>query len=298
MTRRLGTLTLILAVALTAGCAYFQKKDEPPPLPPIEEPKPPLKMKGEYFTAFPWDELAKPQKTGSDPDTWTYTLKEGDTLESVAEKQMGDPTMADRLASFNELPAPGSVVPGDKVVVPYPIIGVSSKIMIKHKGEKEFGAPQPFGVEFQKGDEYKLRFEANVNGYMYVFRKGLKEVSFLFPARAKAPATPRRGRRPEPQPVMRDSGKVRKHEPVEIPLGPKGFQYDPKKAGEMLYIFLSLREIPSLEELKEKKTVRAEDLEDVMRRVKEGEIYQERPYHLLRIADPSEVLGFTLNIDG
>lgn len=299
MTRCLVTFTLILAVGLTTGCSYLQKKDEPPPLPPIEEPKPPLKMKSEYFNSYPWDELSKPLKPG-DPDTWTYTLKEGDTLESVVEKQMGDPAMSDRLAAQNELPSPSSAVSGDKIVIPYPIIAVSSKIMVKHKGEKEFGAPEPFGVAFQKGDEYRLRFEANVNGHLYVFRKGLKEVVFLYPSYAKPPkpkAKPKRGQQPQP-PRMLETGKVKKHEAVEIPLGTKGFTYDPKKVGDELFVFLSLKEIPSLEELKEKKTVRVEDLEDVMRRVKNGQVHAEPPYHLLRIADPGEVLGFTLHIDG
>jgi hypothetical protein len=294
MMRRLVTFTLILAVGLTTGCSYLQKKDEPPPLPPIEEPKPPLKMKSEYFNSYPWDELSKPLKSG-DPDTWTYTLKEGDTLETVAQKQMGDAAMADKLAAQNELPSPSSAVPGDKVVIPYPIIGVSSQIMVKHKGEKQFGAPQPFGVAFQKGDEYKLRFESNVDGNLYVFRKGLKGVEFLYPSYTKPPKT-KRGH--QPQPHMLETGKVKKHEAVEIPLGPKGFKYDQKKVGDMLYVFLSLKEIPSLEELKGKKTLRVEELEDVMRRVKEGQVYAEPPYHVLRISDPAEVLGFTLNIDG
>lgn len=300
--RHLVTFTLILAVALTTGCAYFQKPEPPPPLPPIEEPKPPLKMKSEYFSSFPWEELSKPQKTGNEPDTWTYTLKEGDTLDSVAEKQMGDSSLADRLASYNDLSSPSSVKAGDTIVIPDPIIGVSSQIMVKHKGEKEFGTPQPFGVEFKKGDQYKLRFETNVDGHLYVFRRGLKEVQYLYPERIKPPKRPKgakRSKKPEPQaPLMRESGKVKKHDPVEIPLGPKGFAYDPKKKGEMLFVFLSLKEIPGLEDLKSKATVRPEDLEDVMRRVKQSEVHKESPYHLLRIKDPGEILGFTLDIDG
>jgi len=39
-------------------------------------------------------------------------------------------------------------------------------------------------------------------------------------------------------------------------------------------------------------------VEDVMHRVKEGEILNETPFHLLRISDPSEILGFSQNIDG
>jgi hypothetical protein len=300
MMRRLVLFTLILAVALTTGCSYFQKPEPPPPLPPIEEPKPPLKMKSEYFNSFPWEDLSKPQETGNEPDTWTYTFKEGDTLESVAEKQMGDGSMADRLASYNDLTSPSTVTPGKTIVIPDPIIGASSKIMVKHKGEKEFGTPEPFGVEFKKGDEYKFRFETNVDGHLYVFRRGPKGVLYLYPERIMPPKKPKRGKRdktPEPSPITRES-KVKKHEPVDIPLGVKGFRYDPKKVGEQLFVFLSLKEIPSLEELKGKTKIRPEDLEDVMRRVKVGEVFDKPPYHLLRITDPSEILGFKLNIDG
>lgn len=293
MKRPLIICSVILTLGLITGCSYFQPKDVPPPLPPIEEPKPPLTMKKDYFNSFPWEALPKAQKDGNDPDTWIYALKEGDTLEGVAEKQMGDSAMAERLASYNELPSPSSVVPGDKIVIPYPIIGVSSQIMLKHKGEKGFGPPERFGVEFKKGDEYKLRFETNVNGYLYVFRKGLKEVAFLYPSRAKTSTRVR-----HPKPIMRDTGRVKPHEPIEIPIGKKGFKYDPKKAGDMIFVFLALKEIPSLEDLKEKKKIGIEDLEDVMRSVKEGVIFDQPPYHLLRISSPSEIMGFTLDIDG
>jgi hypothetical protein len=286
-------LTVVFTLGLITGCAYFQKKDEPPPLPPIEETKPPLKLKAQYFNSFPWDELPAPQKDGNDPDTWTYTFKEGDSMESVAEKQMGSSAMADRLASYNELASPSSVSPGDKIVIPYPIIGMSSQIMIKSKGVREFDPPKPFPPDFKAGDQYKLKFTANVNGHCYIFRKGIKEVIFLYPSRAKTSSRARKQK-----PLMRETGKMRAHEPIEIPMGNKGFDYDPKKAGDMLLVFLSLREIPALEDLKEKSKISFQELEDVMRRVKEGEILDEPPYHLLRISDPSEVFGFTLNIDG
>ncbi len=97
---------------------------------------------------------------------------------------------------------------------------------------------------------------------------------------------------------MRDTGKVTAHDAIEIPIGKKGFVFDSKKAGDMLYVFLCLKKVPELEDLKEKKTVRPEDVEDVMHRVKEGEIYTEGASRLLRITDPSEILGFSLNIDG
>lgn len=293
MNHRVYLFPLIVIVAIITGCSYFQKKDEPPPLPPIEETKPPLTMKSDFFKSYPWEQLPKPRKDGNDPDTTTYTMKEGDTVESVAENLMGDPALAAGLASFNDLSSPSTGKPGEKIVVPYPIIGVRSEIMIKSKGDRDFGAPRPFGVEFKKGDEYKLRFEPNVNSHLYVLRKGAKGLEYLYPAQVK---TTKRTKSTEP--LMRDTGRVNAHEAVEIPIGKKGFAYDPKKVGDMIYVFQSLRKIPELEDLKDKKTLRVEDVEDVMHRVKEGEVLNSPPYHMLRITDPSEVLGFSLNIDG
>lgn len=288
-------LTLILTLGLSAGCSYltFQKKDVPPPLPPIEETKPPLKLTTEYFKAFPWPELPKPRKDGNDPDTFTYTVKEGDTLESIAESMMGAPSLAVGLAEFNELASPTSVKAGDKIVIPFPIIGMSSQIMVKGKKEKEFGSPVAFDVDFKKGDQYKLRFEPNVNGYCYILRQGAKGMTFLYPAQVKLS---RRNRRA--QPLMRDSGKAKAFEPIEIPMGNKGFLYDLKKAGDRVFVFLSLRTIPELEDLKEKTKIRVEEVEDVMHRVKEGGVVTDGPLRVLRIADPSEILGFVLNLSG
>jgi len=293
MKRSLILSLVVLILGMISGCSYFQKKDEPPPLPPIEETKPPLTMKSDYFKAFPWGELPSPKKDGNDPDTETYTLKEGETLEQVAESRMGDPNLAERLANYNELTAASEAKPGDKIVIPNPIIGVVSQIRIKGKKDKDFGNPEPFGAEFKAGDQYKLRFETNVDGYLYVFRKGVKTVEMLYPARAKVA---KRGKK-ETKPLMRDTGKVKKNEAVEIPTG-KGFVYNPKKAGDVLYVFLSLRQIPDLDDLKEAKTIAAKDVELAMSRVKEGEILNESPYHLLRISKPAEILGFTINIDG
>jgi len=293
MKRPLFFFPIILMLGLITGCAYFQKKDEPPPLPPIEETKPPLSLKSVHFKVFPWVALPKPRKDGNDPDTITYTMKEGDTMEIVAESMMGDPGLSVGLASFNELSSPSAARAGDKIVIPNPMIGMSSQIMVKSKGDKDFGEPKSFGVEFKKGDEYKLRFESNVNGFLYVLRKGAKGMEYLYPAQVK------KGKRnKDPKPLMRDTGRVTAHEAVEIPIGKNGFVYDPKKAGDMIYAFLSLKKIPELEDLKEKKAIRVEDVEDVMHRVKEGEILNETPFHLLRISDPSEILGFSQNIDG
>lgn len=293
-------LLSVLILGLTTGCAYFQKKDEPPPLPPIEETKPPLTLKGAYFKSFPWSELPKPLKDGNDPDTFTFTAKEGDTVESIAEKNMGNPALASGLATYNALSSPTSVPVNEKIVIPYPIIGMSSQLMVKEKGEKDFTRTEPFSTELKKGDQYKFRFEPNINGYCYIFREGAKGVELLYPAKVTKPdLKDKKGKKRVAEPLMRDTGKVMAYEPIIIPVGKAGFSFDPKSAGDRIYVFLAMRRIPELEDLKEKKKIAVEDIQDVMHRVKIGDIYsEEAPYHLLRVADPSEILGFSLNIKG
>ena len=300
MKRTYVILFIVFVLGLMAGCSYFQKKDEPPPLPPIEETKPPLSMKGDYFKSFPWDELPKPLKDGNDQDTMVYTVKEGENLEEVAEKTMGDRAVASGLASFNDLSSPMSVSAGEKLIIPYPIIGVSSQIVVKEKGQREFSEPKPFDTALKKGDQYKLRFEPNVDGYLYIFREGAKQTTMLFPpAPVKAKATKRRAKPKKEQPTASPSASVKAHEPILIPSGKNGFRYDPKRAGDRVYFFLSLRKIPELEDLREKKKITVQDIQDVMHRVKIGEIFTEDPpYTLLRIADPSEILGRSLNLSG
>jgi hypothetical protein len=285
----------IITVGTMTGCAIFQKKDEPPPLPPIEETKPPLSLRGEHFKSYPWDQLPKPLKDGNDPDTFVYTAKEGDTLDSVAEKSMGDTTLAPGLASYNQLSPSMEVKVGEKIIVPYPIIGVSNQLAVKRKGDKKFGEPVAFGTELKKGDEYKLRLESNVNGHLYVFREGPKETTMLYPA--LLPKSPRARSRTQ-ETLMRDTGVIRAHEEVLIPSGPKGIQYDPMKAGDKVYVFFSLRPIPGLEDLKDKKKITKPELDDVLMLVREGEIRSEPPLKLIRISDPKHVLGFTLNLGG
>jgi len=293
MKRFVNVFLVVLIMGLFGGCAYLQKKDEPPPLPPIEETKPPLTMKSKYFESFPWEDLAKPRKDGNDPDAMAYTVKEGDSWDGIAESMMGSPGLAKGLASYNDMSPGQRVTSGEKIVIPNPIIGLSSQIRVKEKKEKTFGSPKPFSASFNKGDEYKLRFESNVNGYCYVFRLGTKGVDPLFPSKVKI------GKRNKtPEPLTRETGKVTAHDALELPIGPKGYLFDPKKQADQIMVFLSLREVPDLEALKDKKTIRPEDVRAFMQRVRESEILAEPPYHLLRITDPKEILGFTLNISG
>ncbi|MGO9121865.1 MAG: LysM peptidoglycan-binding domain-containing protein [Desulfomonilaceae bacterium] len=302
MKRSLILIMFILIPGLIAGCGYFQKKDEPPPLPPIEETKPPLTMKSDYFKAYPWNDLSKPRKDGNDPDTTVYTVKEGDTLDKIAENLMGNAGMARDLASYNDLPATDRLAAGDKVIIPNPIMGISSQMLIKSKKETEFAPAKAFDVELKPGDQYKMRFESDINGYAYILREDPKGTEFLYPAPVKV--APKRGKKDRaPEALPRDTGKVEAHQFLDIPMGPKGFAYDPKKKGERIFVFLSLRKIPELEDLKErslkdKKKIKQVDVEDVMIKVKQGEILSQPPYHLLRISDPKEILGFTLNING
>jgi LysM domain len=286
-----------LTLALAASCAYLQPKDKPPPLPPIEETRPPLILKGDYFRKFPWNELAKPRKDGNDPDTSTYVVREDDTLESIARKEMGDASLASGLASYNELSSPLEVPVGDKLVIPDPIIGMSSQVIIKPKGEKEYGPPESFDVRFKKGDEFKMKFESNVDGYCYVFIKGAKGTEMLFPPKVKPEKKP--GRRSKPtEPIKRESAEVKAYTPFEVPAGQK-VVYNSKMSGDTVRVFLSLRPIAGLEDLIEKKKIESDELLDVMHRVKEGDIYRsEPPYMLLRASDTADILGFSLNIIG
>ncbi len=310
-------ISLFIILGLVTGCAYFPKKDEPPPLPEIVETKPPLEKtwKAEYFKAFPWDALAKPRKDGNDPDTTTYTVeeKDGETLASIAEKTMGDPGLAKGLAEHNGISQSSKVPTGDKIVIPNPIIGMSNQILVKGKGDPDFGSPQSFETQIKKGDQYKFRFESNVDGYCYILRQGPKGVEFLFPAALKLPppraqtkaqlkAQQKKGgqkkvQAPPPTPPMRDTSKVKAHEYFEIPTGKKGFVSDGKGAGDRVYVFLSLREIPELESLKEKSKIGPEDVEDVMHKMDPGKVHSEGPYRLLRINNPSELLGYVLNLN-
>ncbi len=247
-----------------------------------------------YFKTFPWSALPKPRKDGNDPDSTVYTFKEGDTLESVAEKEMGASGLAAPLAEYNELSSPTSVSTGDKIVIPHPIIGVNSQIRVKAKKEKKFGSLEAFNTEFKKGDHYKMIFEPNADGYLYVFRESAKEgVTMLYPAKAKKG---KRNKREEP--LMRDTGKVKAFDAVEIPIGDKGFAYDSKNVGDRVLVFLSLRKIPALDDLKDKKKIRIEDVKDVMHDVNEADIVTDGAIRVMRIADPTKILGFSLNING
>ncbi|AFM27410.1 LysM peptidoglycan-binding domain-containing protein [Desulfomonile tiedjei] len=303
MKRSFIACCLILTLGLITSCAYLQKPDVPPPLPPVETKiKPPFKVKAEHFAKFPWNELSPVRKDEPELNTEVYTVKEGDTLESIAEAKMGDKALAGPLGEYNEIR--GAVVPGEKIVIPYPIIGVSSKLLIKSKGTKEFGPPAPFNTELNKGDEYKMRFETNADGYLYVFRQGLKAVTLLYPAKPAKPKPPagRRARqaKPEEPPSVSDTGgKVAAHEAIEIPIAQKkGFVFDSANRGDMIFVFFSMRRISDLDDLKEKKTITVQELQAVMHRVKQEDVVSEPPNTVIRVSDPLEILGFTLNLNG
>lgn len=294
MKRCLIYVCLILVLGFMTGCAYLQKPEPPPPLPPVEtKVKPPFKLKGEHFKEFPWSELGEPRKDEPEPNAETYSVREGDTLDGLAEDKMGNRTLAGRLADYNGLSPNAPVTPGERIVIPNPIIGVSSRLLIKHKGEKEFGSPVPFDTELKKGDEFKMKFETNINGYLYVFRQAVKGANFLYPPKAK---TTKRTRQLEP--ASRETGKVKAHDSVEIPFEKKGFVWDAKSSGDVVFIFLSMKKIPELEDLKDKKSIKEEDLQAVMHKVKPGDAVSEAPYSVIRISDPNEILGFRLNLNG
>ncbi len=259
-------------------------------------------MKGDYFKTYPWSALSKPRKDANEPDTTMYTVKEGDTLDKIAENSMGNRGLAPDLAKYNDLLPSSKISTGDKIVIPNPIIGISSQMWVKSKKDKDFAQAKAFDVELGPGDQYKMKFESNVDGYLYVLRQDPKGTEFLYPAPVKvAPKRGKKSKTVEPLPLA--TAKIEANRPIDVPMGPQGFKYDPKKKGDRILVFLSLRQIPDLEDLrerssKEKKQIRQDDVEDVMLRVKQGEVFSQPPYHLLRISDPSEVLGFKVNING
>jgi hypothetical protein len=205
---------------------------------------------------------------------------------------MGDSALGPHLATYNQK-SPGDEKSGETIVIPNPIIGMSCQILVKEKGKKRFGEPQPFDTEFKSGDQYKLRFESNVTGYCYVFQHGFKGVRMLYPSQLK---TGKRNKKKKP--LARRTAEVKAHDPIIIPTGKAGFRYNRKREGDKVYVFLSINRIAELNDLMGKKKIGAEELQDVLHRVKEGEIYSDPPYWLLRISDPSEILGFTLHLNG
>jgi hypothetical protein len=295
---------VLLTWSLFSGCALVPKPDDPPPLPKVEEPKPtpPLTLKGDHFKAFPWDELPKMRKEGTDPDTTVYVCRSDESLDKVAEEQMGDRTLAGGLARFNELADPKGVKEGEKLIIPFPIIGVSSQMVVKGKDDKDFGQPQPIGYKLAKGDQYKLRFETNVNGYLYVYRTGMKGTTQLFPA-PSAPAKPApRGKkptRPQPEPPAEPKDKVMAHQPVLIPsAGKPGKAFDPNAVVDRIHVFFSMREIPALESLRRAKKIEKSDLE-LKDEINEGKIVESLPVRVIRVENPKEILGFTIsNVSG
>ena len=53
-----------------------------------------------------------------DVATETYTVRQGDTLTSIAEAEYGDPTLDDFLAEANGIDDPTSLRPGDEIEIP------------------------------------------------------------------------------------------------------------------------------------------------------------------------------------
>jgi hypothetical protein len=290
--------SLIFFESLISGCApLFPKPEPPPPLPVIEEPKPQIKVKSDYFKAFPWSELGKPSKDGNEPNTKMYTWRDDDTFAKVAEAEMGNPAWGNDLAKYNDIADPSKVIAGDKIVIPNPIVGLEYRMVIKRLKEKAFGAPEPVDTPLKKGDEYKFSFLSNVNGYLYVFKQSPKEVELLYPAQVKKG---HRNRRPER--LQRDDGKITADVSLVIPSTPKGLSFDPKRSGDRVWVYLSLKPIQGLEELKDKAKISEAEVDEVMRDVKAGDIVSSDTatgVKVIRMPDPSkDILGFTLNISG
>jgi hypothetical protein len=291
---------MVTVVLFASSCAYIPIKteDEPPPLPPIAETKkPPLEVKPIHFREFPWDELEKPTGDQTPNNTYIYTVKEGDTLESIAREQMGDASLSVGLATYNGLSSNMRVSEGENLIIPYPIVGIKSEVLVKPKDDDEL-IPDTFEREFNDKDEFRMRFEPNVDGHCYIFRVTSRSTSMLYPYKEEKPRRPRPGQEPG---LKRKSSEVKAHEPIGIPEDEDiRIKYNhPTMAGDRIVVFLSISPIPALEELKEEKIIQEQDLIDVMHsRVKPDKIITEPPIRIMRVPSPLGILGFALSILG
>jgi hypothetical protein len=122
----------------------------------------------------------------------------------------------------------------------------------------------------------------------------------VYPYEEKTGSTRRRRPRSDQAgTVKRKSSKVKAHEPFELPEDEELLiEYKSTMAGDRLFVFLSIRPIPSLEELKDSRAIEEHDLQYVMDRVRQEKIFEEPPVKLLRVESPVEILGYALNIKG
>jgi LysM repeat protein len=158
--------------------------------------------------------------------TTTYVVKEGETLFHLAEKLMGTPYAADRLAKLNHIEDPLRVPAGTKLQIPvttklsiiYSVERLEDGDLVQHDPEKAMHA----------GDRFFVRVAANMPGYLYAFnRQANGEIERVFPS----------GNR-----------HVKIDQFTEYLLPGKGaFQLDRQRGDEELWILVSATKLDDLE---------------------------------------------------
>ena len=158
--------------------------------------------------------------------TTSYTVKEGETLFHLAERLMGSPYAAEKLAKLNNIQDPLRISAGTKLQMP-----VAAKLSIVYSMEKiEDGdlTQQDPEKPMRAGDRFFVRVAANMPGYLYAFNRHADgEIQRVFPA----------GNR-----------HVRIEQFTEYLLPGKGsFELDSQRGDEDLWILVSAAKLDDLE---------------------------------------------------
>ncbi|MBV8681067.1 MAG: FecR domain-containing protein [Aquitalea sp.] len=109
--------------------------------------------------------------SGNDSATWSYEVKQGDSLWSFADQHLSSPAYVPRLQNLNHIADPYHLIPGSHIKVPYPWVRQhpSTSQIEEFSGEVSahdaHGKPLPInkemqypkGVQFQTGNDAMLR---------------------------------------------------------------------------------------------------------------------------------------------
>ncbi len=114
--------------------------------------------------------------------TIDYEIREGETLFHVAEKFLGSPYGAERLAKENNIADPLKVRPGTRIRVPAPSASPAFRYSIERIASNGDVSEFRPNDRMSESDRFLLRLSANTSGYLYVFsRQRNGSVSRLFP---------------------------------------------------------------------------------------------------------------------
>lgn len=98
----------------------------------------------------------------------SYTVRDGETLFTIADKLLGDPYQARLLQQLNKIEDPLRPPTGRAIQVPVPALGILYTIQ------------KPTDCDllevtdrhtFRPGDRFRLRVTTNLDGYLYVFNR-------------------------------------------------------------------------------------------------------------------------------